>query len=125
MQVVDAQGARLDAKLFIASYLAIIKLAPARFLTLRLHPDVYKAIFALADIPMSIQVGNVPGPIGRQVLKVACIKPPMGVNDGITIVQDPKADPTKLEFLLHGVLAAVVENIAYVPTAPQSSQRVN
>lgn len=117
MQVIDAGGARLGAKLFISTYESIKKLCPPRFLTLRLHPDVYKAIFALADVPMSIQVGNVPGPIGRQVLKVACIKPPMGVNDGITIVQDPKADPTKLEFLLHGVLAAVVENIAYVPIA--------
>jgi hypothetical protein len=124
MQVLDAKGAKLDAKVFIATYLAVTKLAPPRFLTLRLHPDVYKTVYALADIPQSIQLGAVPGPIGRQVTKVACIKPPMGVNNGITLIQDPKSDPTKLEFLLHGVLAFVVENLYYDAPA-KSTERVN
>src|SRR5271155_696639 len=112
MQTVDTNGARLNPKLFISIFRDVVKLAPARFLTMRLHTDRYKELYALADIPESIQVGTVPGMLGRVVTKVNCVKPPVGVNDGIMLIIDPKADPDKLEFSIHGIPEYVVKNLA-------------
>src|SRR5271168_3058670 len=103
MQTVDLAGAHLTPKVFITIFRDVVKIAPARFLTLRLHTDRYKELYALADIPESIQVGTVPGMLGRIVPKVNCVKPPAGVNDGIMLIIDPKADPDKLEFSIHGI----------------------
>jgi hypothetical protein len=111
MKIVDATGAALTPKLFITSYREAKKLAPPRFLTLRLHPSLYARLYAIADVPESIQIGPTLGPMGRPIMRVACIKPPLGVNDGVEIVQDDKADPTRMEFLIHGILELVVEHI--------------
>jgi hypothetical protein len=73
---------------------------------------MYGSIYDMADVPESIQVGNTLGPMGRQVLKVNCVRPPMGISDGITIIQDGKADLTKLIFELHGVPEYMVVNLA-------------
>jgi hypothetical protein len=112
MQTVDAAGARLNPKLFIATFRAVTKLAPARFLTLSIHPDRYKELYGLADIPESIQVGPVLGPMGRQIMKVNCIKPPLGVSDGITIVQDKTAPLDQLVFSIHGIPEYSLVNLA-------------
>lgn len=112
MQVIDAGGAELSPILFITTFRAARKLSPPRFLTLRLHPNKYKELYILADIPESIQVGQVMGPMGRPEMRVTSIKPPVGVADGILIVQDEKADPTKLVFEIHGIPELILENLA-------------
>jgi hypothetical protein len=117
MQTLYANGARLSAKLFIGYYAAAQKLSPPRFLTLRLHPDKYKELYALADIPMSIQLGATLGLLGRQEMRVCCIKPPLGVSNGVSVVQDEDADPTRIVFEIHGIAELVVEQLAYDPPA--------
>lgn len=102
MQVYNTSGAKFNAILFIQLYGMARKLAPPRFMTLRLHSDRYADIVRLAAPPESIQLGDTPGPLGRQITRVACIKPPMGVADGIAIVIDDKFDPMKLQFEIHG-----------------------
>ena len=114
MQTFDAQGQALNPILFITIYRDAKKLAPARFMTLRLHPDMYAELYKLADIPESIQMGVTPGPLGKMIMRVACIKPPLGVADGIAIEQDPKMDPSRMEFCIHGILELAVENIGAV-----------
>ena len=117
MQTFDACGAVFSPKMFIDIFQSVKKVAPPRFLTLRLHPDRYKDLFRMADIPMSIQLGNVPGPVpGRSVVRVNCIKPPMGVQDGITLVQDEEVDPTQLIFEIHGIAELIVRNINVQPS---------
>jgi hypothetical protein len=111
MQTIDMAGAQLTPKGFITIFRTVVKVSPPRFLTLRLHPDRYDDIYLMADVPESIQVGNVLGPMGKQILKINCVKPPLGVSDGITIVKDPKADPTKLVFELYGISEITVQNI--------------
>lgn len=111
MLVIDAGGESLNSLLFISVYHKARELAPPRFLTLRLHPDRYDDLCRLSVIPESIQMGPTPGPVGRIVYRVACIKPPMGVTEGIAIAQDPKIDPAKLIFEIHGISEMIVENI--------------
>ncbi len=112
MQTVDASGVRLSPKLFIQVFRDVTKLSPARFLTLRLHPDRYGELYALADIPESIQLGTVLGPLGKRVFRVNCVRPPMGVSDGIAVTQDEKAPPDALIFEIHGIPEYVVRNLA-------------
>jgi hypothetical protein len=112
MQTVDANGVQLNPKLFIRIFRDVVKLAPARFIILRLHLARYNDLYNLADIPESIQVGSVPGMLGRMVTKVNCIKPPMGVSDGIAIIIDSRMDPDKLEFSIHGIPEYIVKNLA-------------
>lgn len=111
MRTLDASGAKLNALLFIEAFETAKKLAPARFLTMRLHPDRWGDINRYAVIPQSIQVGDTPGPLGLHVTRINCIKPPLGVSDGIVVKVDDKADPDKLYFSIHGVLEFVVLNI--------------
>ncbi|MBU6231671.1 hypothetical protein KGP36_03300 [Patescibacteria group bacterium] len=111
MFTVNAAGAKLTPTLFIDLYHRAKKLAPPRFLTLRIHPDRYKELYALAEIPESIQIGPTPGPLGRQIVRVACIKPPLGVADGIAIQLDDKADPSKMVFEIHGIAEMIVDNL--------------
>lgn len=111
MQTVDCKGAKLSPKLFITIYTQAKKLAPPRFLTLKLHPDVYQSLFELADVPESIQLGIVPGPMGKQITKINCIKPPLGVSDGCTVVQDSTITADRLVFSIHGIDEISFENI--------------
>jgi hypothetical protein len=128
MKTLDAAGAKLSPKLFIETFRTVKKEAPARFWNLRLHPDRYKELYMAADVPESIQLGVVVGPLGKPETRVNCIKPPMGVTDGIKIIQDSTADPGMLVFELHGIPEIVLQNLYYeVPSEPpaQSNQRVN
>lgn len=111
MIVIDAKGRKLDELLFIESYRAAIKQAPARYLTLRVHPDRYKELFDIADVPESIQMGETPGPLGRRIMRIACVKPANGINDGVAIKQDDKFDPNQLAFEIHGIPEIMVVNI--------------
>jgi hypothetical protein len=112
MQTVDMAGERLNPKLFIKVFRDVIKISPARFLTLRIHPDRYKELYALADVPESIQLGFVPGMLGKMILKVNCVKPPLGTSDGITISQDKDTSPDQLVFLVHGIPEYIVVHLA-------------
>jgi hypothetical protein len=114
MQTFDAQGQAINPVLFITIYREAKKLAPARFMTLRVHPDLYAELYKLADIPESIQMGVTPGPLGKMIMRVCCIKPPLGVGDGVAIEQDLKADPTKMVFEIHGIQELVVENLGAI-----------
>lgn len=111
MRTLDACGQSLNALLIIEAFEAAKKLSPARFLTMRLHSDRWGDINRYAAIPQSIQVGLTPGPLGRHVTRVNCIKPPLGVSDGIVVEIDDKADADKLYFSIHGVLEFIVTNI--------------
>jgi hypothetical protein len=112
MQTVDMAGARLDSKLFIKVFRDVVKLSPPRFLALRIHPDTYKELYILADVPESIQVGFTPGMLGRMILKVNCIKPPLGVSDGIIIIQDVEVPTDRMIFEIHGIPEYIVTNLA-------------
>lgn len=117
---------RLHPTLFIGIYKEAKTLAPPRFLTLRLHPDRYAEIYKMAEVPESIQMGNTPGPLGKQIMRVACIKPPMGVGDGMAVIQDPNCGPDTLTFEIHGVPELIIEGLLYdSPTQSTTSSSVN
>jgi hypothetical protein len=103
MQTIDANGAKLDSLLFIAAFKAAVKLAPPRFLTLRLTPAKYEELLTAAKQPEVIQLGLTPGPLGKQIPRVNCVKPPHGIGAGIAIEQKEDAPPDKLQFLIHGI----------------------
>ena len=109
----DAQGRHLTAMLFIEAFHEAQKLAPARFLTLRLTPDRYRELCECAEAPEVIQLGVTPGPLGKQVMRVACVKPPAGFEHGIAIEQDAKADPSKLVFEIHRIPEYELTNLAH------------
>jgi len=103
MQTIDANGAQLHMMLFLEFFHQARKLAPTRFLTLRLHPNRYRELQELAVAPEVVQMGETPGPLGRKILRVNCVKPPIGLGDGVAIEQSEEADPSKLQCLIHGV----------------------
>ena len=112
MQTINATGSQLTPELFINTFREAKKLSPARFMTLRIHPTRYHTLYAIASVPESIQIGTVMGPLGKPVVRVNSIKPPIGVNDGVAVIVDPKADPTKLVWEIHGIPELVLENLA-------------
>lgn len=103
MQTIDTKGARLDTVLFISIYRAARKLSPPRFMCLRLHPDRYKELLKCAEPEECIELGPTPGPMGRKIMRITCVKPTLGVSDGCEIIQDAGSDPTKLIFEIHGI----------------------
>lgn len=112
MITIDANGARLSLAIFTKAYKEARKLAPARFLTLRMHPSTFDALVAeCADVAEVVQIGDTPGPLGRKVTRVACVPAPTGVGDGVAIKKDDKADATKLEYLIHGIPELTVINL--------------
>jgi hypothetical protein len=111
MQTLKMGGVKLTPKLFIELYAEAKKLAPPRFMTLRLHPDKYNELYILADVPESIQLGPTLGPLGKRIMRVCCVRGPIGVSDGIAINQDPKCDKDKLFFEIHGLPELVIEEL--------------
>lgn len=113
MQVVDANGGQLTELIFISAYRMALKTAPARFWTLRIHPNLHVALVDIADVPESIQMGPVPSrmPGKKPDTKICCVSPPNGVNDGITIIQDEKCELNQLSFEMHGIPEVVVVNL--------------
>ena len=112
MITIDAAGAQFSAEKFIEWFREAKKLAPARFLSLRLTPFRYQELLSVSQAPEVIQIGNTPGPLGINIQRVACVKPANGTGDGITIVQDEKADPKRLVFEIHGSPELEVINLA-------------
>ena len=120
METIDANGARLTVPLFIKAFKAAKKLAPARFLTLRVHPDVWLRFGQEHEEHTEIvQVGTFTGHLGKQITRVACVAAPNGLGDGVQVNQDKEADPTRLEFQIHG--ATELEVVGLAATAPQSA----
>jgi hypothetical protein len=112
MQTVDVSGQQLTHKLFIQVFRDVVKLSPARFLTLRIHPDQHRLLYGLADIPEMIMIGPVPAMLGKMVMKVNCVKPPQSIGDGITIILDQQTQPDRLVFCIHGIPEYLVVNLA-------------
>lgn len=108
---IDAQGKPLTAALFIEVYHAARNLAPPRFLTLRLNPARLEDLNGIASIPEVVHVGPTPGPLGKKILRVQCVRAPEGVSDGIAIETDEKMDATKLSFEIHGIEEMAVVNL--------------
>jgi hypothetical protein len=114
MQSIDANGGRLTLAVFIKAYKEARKLAPARFLQLRIHPDVLERLIDEAEgVTEIVQFGTFTGHLGKQVTKVACVAAPNGLGDGMQIAPDEKADPTRLEFQIHGVTELEVKNLPH------------
>ena len=113
MQTFDAKGSALTPILFIKIYGIARKLAPPRFLTMRLNKDRYDELYKCAEPEESIQLGSTAGPLGTVVMRVHCVRPPLGVADGIAIKIDPKMEPDELVFERHGQIEFVVENLAH------------
>jgi hypothetical protein len=112
MQVLKLGGKKFTPNLFIELFAEAKKLSPPRFLTLRLHPDRYAELYSFADIPQSIQVGPSAGPLGRNITRVNCVTPPLGVSDGIAIKEDPDCDMDKLFFEIHGQTELEVQGLS-------------
>ena len=111
MQILKMGGKKFSPLMFINLYAEAKKLAPPRFLSLRLHPDRYKELYGFADVPQSIQLGPTVGPLGSVLYRVCCIRPPLGVSDGIAIKQDPACEMDKLYFEIHGQPELVIEEL--------------
>lgn len=111
MQTIQAEGGKFTPALFIKAYGMARKVSPPRFMTLRLHPDRYKELYAFAEVPESIQLGPVLGPLGRSLMRVCCVRCPIGVSDGIAIKEDPTCDISKLIFEVHGQPELIVEGL--------------
>lgn len=112
MQIIDACGARLTLALFVKAYKDARKLAPARFLQLRIHPDVLETLIDDAEkITEIVQFGSFNGHLGKQVTKVACVAAPNGLGDGMIVVADKEVSRAKLEFQIHGVTELELRNL--------------
>jgi hypothetical protein len=103
-------GASLDAMAIIDLYNKARKLAPPRFLTIRVHPDTWKHVESESEPTHVIQYGDTPGPLGKKILRLACVKPPSGIADGISIVMDPKVDVGEIILEIHGIPEQVYRN---------------
>src|ERR1700675_3985441 len=79
------------------------KLAPPRFLTIRVHPDTWKHVMSESEPTHVIQYGDTPGPLGKKILRLACVKPPSGIMDGIAIVMDDKTEVGSIVLEIHGI----------------------
>lgn len=113
MQVLKMEGKKLTPLLFIEMYGKAREIAPPRFVTLRMHPDRYKELYAIADIPEIIQLGPVLGPLGRTSMRVRCYRSSVGVVDGMSIKEDPTCDPGTMFFEVHGQVELQVEGLAH------------
>lgn len=111
MVILKMEGRKFSPLMFIELYKEARKLAPPRFLTLRLHPNRYKELYAFAEIPESIQIGNTLGPMGRILVRVCCVRAALGVADGIVIREDDTCPLDTLYFDIHGQPELVVQGV--------------
>lgn len=114
METINVNGARLTLALFIKTYRAARKLAPARFLTMRIHPSTFEYLNRLhEDVTEIVQVGETVGHLGKRVTKIACVPAANGLGDGVTVNQDAEADPSKIEFQIHGATELELVNLFF------------
>lgn len=112
MQTIDAGGQALSLALFIKVFKAAKKLAPARFLTLRIHPLTFQELNELHEhITDVIQVGEMVGHLGKKVTRIACVPAPNGLGDGVIVNQDKECEPTRIEFQIHGAVELELVNL--------------
>lgn len=90
------------------AYKEATKLAPPRFMTLRLHPTRLKEVEDLSSV-ISLQLGIVIGNLGKRTTKLACVSAPNGISQGITVKPDPEVGMSKLLFEIHGNAAYTFE----------------
>ena len=113
METIDANGARLTVPLFIRAFKAAKKLSPARFLSLRVHPDAWERFSAEHEgLTEIVQIGSFTGHLGKRITRVACVPAPNGLGDGVQVNEDKEADPTRLEFQIHGATELEVVHLA-------------
>jgi hypothetical protein len=112
MVTIDAQGLPISLGLFIRAYQEALKLAPGRFLTLRLNPLLWDQLESQAEeITHVVHSQEAVGPLGKKILKVACVPAPNALGEGIAVERDKKTDPGKMSFEIHGTEELVVVNI--------------
>jgi hypothetical protein len=111
MQTINCAGAKFTPQLFIKLYAEARKLSPARFMTLLIPPNRYRQLYAFAEVPEAIQMGSTPGPLGRPIERVCCVKYPSGLGDGMGIKQDENMDKNSLVFSIHGQPELIVEGL--------------
>lgn len=122
MQTLDCKASPLRLGLFIRAYQEALKLAPGRFLTLRIHPETWHTILADAEeITHVVHSMEILGPLGRRLLKVACVPAPKAIGEGVTVVQDKEIDPRKFVFEIHGTAEFEVINIG-APALPEFTE---
>ena len=115
MQTIDAGGQPLSLALFIKAYKAARKLAPARFLTLRIHPRTFEDLNELhKELAEVVQVGEMVGHLGKRITRIACVPAPNGLGDGVTVNQDKECEQSRVEFQIHGAVELEVVNLHFV-----------
>jgi hypothetical protein len=113
MQTIDLNGQPLSLGMFIRAYGEALKLAPGRFLTLRVFPRTWELITLQAEeITHVVHQQEISGPLGRRLLKVACVPAPNAIGEGITVERDEQTHPTELVFEIHGSAELYVKNFA-------------
>lgn len=123
MQTIDCQNQGLSLGLFIRAYQEALKLAPGRFLILRVFPRTWEAISLQAEeITHVVHQQEILGPLGRRLLKVACVPAPNAIGEGVTVAQDAKANPAELVFEIHGIAELTVRNFAVPFALPEPEQ---
>lgn len=122
MEVLDLQGGQFNELAFIKIYRAAVKLAPTRYMQLRMHPDRYTDLGRMAQMPEHIQIGSVPAPLGRSVMRVCSMQVPNGVPNGIEIIQDEKFPADEIQLEIHRVPAMRVVNIRIGVTNAATTQ---
>lgn len=105
-------GRRLDAVAFIDIYREVRKLSPPRYMTMRICPERLSELNGAAAPEESIQIGLAPGPLGRRITRVVCVKPPIGVDGGVEVIEDKTMLPTRIVFEIHGIPELVVDGLA-------------
>lgn len=111
MRTTSFNGATFSPHLFIHAFDEAAKVAPARFLTLRVHPARYKELEDYASLPKAIQMGVDFGPLGSSVMRVLCVNYRTDVVGGVKIMADSTVHPSTLIFDLYGNPELVIEDI--------------
>src|SRR5438067_2005955 len=112
METIDANQQPLGVPLFIKAYRAARKIAPARFLTIRIHPELFAQFNREhAELTEVVQVGSFTGHLGKPVTKIACVPAANGLGDGVIVKEDLQMSTSRLEFQLHGVTELEIINL--------------
>src|SRR5271157_265030 len=98
MKTFDANGSKLTQTLFVKIYDEARKLAPARFLTLKMNSKLWEEMYAIAEPPEAVQLGATAGPFGKRIIRIVCIKLPQNVAQGVAMERDDKIEPSKMIF---------------------------
>jgi hypothetical protein len=109
VDILDMGGTFLGPMEVINLYNKARKLAPPRFLIMRVNPITWSHIEDQAIPTHVIQYGDTPGPMGRTVLRLACVKPAPAIADGIAVVKDTNTEVGDVVFEIHGVPEIVMK----------------